>query len=190
MLVALATAGCSHTSLAEVISPDTADDGDSTSLSKPSKLADPEIAVAKRDMHVNLCQMLTTPEVSAAMQRDPVAPAERNFGGCEWKFPTTQPDEHDSVRIGITGLDSEGSMQEPLQGNSVLQRRSSIGCEQTVALNHPDPHQKHKIVPELSVQVDAFDHGHEPADVCPTARGLLERAFDRLPPTNAPWGLH
>lgn len=190
VLMSVSTAGCSNTSLADLLHDDS---GDSGSLidRPPSKLSDPEITAAKRDLPdvgqpgVDLCQLMTTPEISAVVRRDPLGPAQGGGIRCEWEFPTSAPDLQDSVSISVAGLDDQGQPTE-LRGNSALEHREKTSCEEIVALNRPDPHYEPKLTPELAVRVTSFDH--EPADACPQARDLLARAFDRLPPTNKPWG--
>lgn len=199
VLTSVSTAGCSNTSLADLLHDDSGDSGSLIGGSlidrPPSKLSDPEITAAKRDLPdvgqpgVDLCQLLTTPEISAVVRRDPLGPAQGGGIRCEWEFPTSSPDLQDSVSISVAGLDDQGQPTE-LRGNSALEHREKTSCEEIVALNRPDPHYEPTLTPELAVRVTSLDHdpAHDPADACPQARDLLARAFDRLPPTNKPWG--
>lgn len=191
VLVAVSGAGCGDTSLADLLH----DSRGSAVLDEPSKLNDPEIATARRGLPgagrtaVDLCRLLTEPEVAAAMGREPLAPPEGGGLRCTWKFPTSSPRKQDRLEVSVAGLDGEGVRTE-LRGNSALERRfPDASCEQIVALNHPDPTAEPRMTPELAVRITALGtERRRHAHVCPQARELLGRAFDRLPPTTAPWG--
>ena len=175
VLTMVGVSGCSDPTLADLLDDHSWSSGSSGEYH--SKLANPEIVTAKSARLRDLCTVVTSEEVAAALQRAPSPPQPRMFG-CVWHAPTQFADMHDTVRVSTAGLDSRGD-RTVVRGNSALQRRTALGCEVMVATHRPtDPDQI--TVPEIALDVDSLADPHR--DTCPAARALVERAFDRLPP--------